>query len=227
MAEQAAAEIGAGGDAAIAEIERQREVEQDMVVIAGIERDAVESACGADAAQDVERAVAIERRDLDGDDIVDRRKTAPEISAEDDAADRRLQIKSDQRDFARHRLAMGDDLVLGRGFHRRETEQPGMIADTARDLGFRDGLSCRAGETCDQRQRPLGPGVRGFGGQFQHRPVQADVADRKLRGVDADRETAGAGVDVIARQRALMDGIKRASGVERQRMRGEHRAIGD
>src|ERR1035437_2930848 len=71
VAEQAAAEIRPCGDAAIAQNERQREVEQDVIVVAGIERDAIEGISGGDAAQDVERAVSIERRDLDGDDVVD------------------------------------------------------------------------------------------------------------------------------------------------------------
>ena len=103
----------------VAQIERQREVEQDVVVIAGVERDAVERAGGGDAAQHIERAVAVERRDLDGDDVVDRGKAPPEIGAQDDAADRRLQIEADQRNFARHRLAMRDDLVLGRATSSR------------------------------------------------------------------------------------------------------------
>ena len=102
-----------------------------------------------------------------------------------------------------------------------------MIADAARHFRLGDGLPGRAGKTCDQRQRTLGPAHRRLRGEFQHRPVQADIADRELRGVDADRKPAGAGVDVIARQRALMRGIERAVGVERQRMRGDHGAVGD
>ena len=81
MAEQPAANMDAGGDALVAQVERQHEVEQDMIVIAGIERDAVQRAGGGDAAQHVERAIAVERRDLDGDDIVDRRKAPPELRA--------------------------------------------------------------------------------------------------------------------------------------------------
>ena len=96
-----------------------------------------------------------------------------------------------------------------------------------RGLRLRDGLLRRTGEAGDHRQRPLGPGCRGFRRQFQHRPVQADIADRELRGVNADRQSAGAGVDVIARQRALMPGVERAVGIERQRMRGDHRSLGD
>ena len=227
MAEQAAAEIGAGGHALVAQIERQRKVEQDVVVIAGIERDAVERARGGDAAQHVERAVAVERRDLDGDDVVDGGKAPPEIGTEDHAADRRLQIKSDQRYFARHRLAMRDDLVFGSRFHCGETEQSCVITDAARDLGFLDGLLGRAGKSCDQCERALGPGRRGFGRQFKYRAVEADLADRELRGVDADRKPAGAGIDIIARQRALMPGVERTVGIERQRMRRDHRAVGD
>src|SRR5437868_15247292 len=108
MAEQATSEIRSGGDAALAQVERQCEVEQDVVVVAGIKRYPIERACGGDAAQHVESAVAIERRDLDGDDIVDQRESPPELSTEDDTADCRLQIKPDQWNFARHRLAMGN-----------------------------------------------------------------------------------------------------------------------
>src|ERR1041385_6001609 len=91
VAQQATLDMHAGGDAAFAQIERQHEIEQDVVVIAGIERDAVERARARDAAQHVEGAIAVERRDFYGNDIVDCRKTFPEVRAEDDAADRRLQ----------------------------------------------------------------------------------------------------------------------------------------
>src|SRR6266702_5310981 len=60
VAEQAAAERGAGSDAVVAQVERQGEIEQDVIVIAGIERDAIERAGGTNAAQDVEGAVAVE-----------------------------------------------------------------------------------------------------------------------------------------------------------------------
>ena len=155
--EQAALEVGAGGDALVAQVERQREIEQDVIVIAGIERDAVERAGRRHAAQHVERPVAVERRDLDGDDVVDGSEAAPEIGAEDDAADRRLQVEADQRNFPRHRLAMRDDLVLGCRFHRGKAEQAGVVADATRGLRFRNGLLGRTGEARDHRDRPLGP----------------------------------------------------------------------
>src|SRR5215212_9797412 len=107
MAEQATSEIRAGGDATIAQVERQCQVEQDVVVVTSVERYSIERACGRDAAQHIERAVAMEWRNFDGDDIVDQGKAPPELGTKDDPADRRLQIKPDQRNFARHRFAMG------------------------------------------------------------------------------------------------------------------------
>ena len=61
-----------------------------------------------DAAHHVERAVAVERRDLDRHDVVDRREAGPEIGAEIEAADRRLQVEADQRDFLGDRPAVLD-----------------------------------------------------------------------------------------------------------------------
>jgi hypothetical protein len=122
---------------------------------------------------------------------------------------------------------MRDDVVFGGRFHRREAEQPGMIADADRGLCFSDGLLRRTGKAGHHRQWALGPGFSGFRRQFQHRPVQADIADSELRGVNADRKATRTGVEVIARQGALVSGIERAVGIECQRMRGDHRSLGN
>ena len=50
--------------------------------------------------------------------------------------------------------------------------------------------------------------------------ADARIADRELRGVHADGDAAGAGGDVIARQRALPPLVESALGIERERMRG-------
>ncbi len=55
-----------------------QQVEHDVVVVAGVERDPIGGAGLDDAAHHVERAVAVERRDLDGDDVLDRREAPPE-----------------------------------------------------------------------------------------------------------------------------------------------------
>ena len=64
-----------------ADRERRHEVGDDVVVVAGVERDALLGARRGDAEGDVERAVAVERRDLDGDDVVDGGEARPEARA--------------------------------------------------------------------------------------------------------------------------------------------------
>ncbi len=60
---------------------------------------------------------------------------------------------------------------------------------------------------------------------FKHRRVQAGLADRKLGRVHAHGQSAGAGVEVVAGQRVLAAWIEPARGIQRQRMRGNHRAL--
>jgi Tetracyclin repressor-like, C-terminal domain len=79
-----------------------------------------------------------------------------------------------------------------------------MIADAERDLRLRDRLLGRATKAGDQRERPLGPVVGGLGRKLKDRPVETNIADGELRGVNADRQPSGARIDVIARQRALV-----------------------
>ena len=76
---------------------RRDEVEQDVVVVAGVEGHAFLGAGLDDAAQNVEGTVAVEGRDLDRDHVLQRREAAPEGGAKQDAADRRLQVETHQR----------------------------------------------------------------------------------------------------------------------------------
>ena len=62
-------------------------------------------------------------------------------------------------------------------------------------------------------------------GKLQHRPVEPGLADRELRGVDADREPARAGIEIVAGQRPLPPRIELALGIERQRMRRNDDAL--
>src|SRR5690606_11321823 len=50
--------------------------------------------------------------------------------------------------------------------------------------------------------------------------IELRLADLELRRVDAHREAARAGVDVVARERLLRFAVEAARRVERQRMRG-------
>jgi hypothetical protein len=80
------------------ESERRQQVDDDVVVIAGVEGDII--ATGLDhRLDDVNRLVAVEGGDLHADDFRDLRKLAPEAGGECASADRRLEVKTDEGDF--------------------------------------------------------------------------------------------------------------------------------
>ena len=78
VAEQAAAEAQHDLALAVRTANGVTRSSDDVVVVAGVERDALLGAGRDHAEGDVERAVAVERRDLDGDDVVDRGEAGPE-----------------------------------------------------------------------------------------------------------------------------------------------------
>src|SRR6185437_2472681 len=90
MAEEAARDPHRHIDIPAAEDIRCHEIEQNAVVIAGIERDARLRARGNDALHDIERTIAVEGRDLDRRHLLDLGEAAPETRVEGNAADRRL-----------------------------------------------------------------------------------------------------------------------------------------
>ncbi len=104
-------ETRAAASCLLADVEGQGEIEHDVIVVAGIKRDTLRCVRGDNAFEDVERAITIERCDLDRNDIVDRRECRPEIRAKFTPADSGLQIKPDQRDFLGDRAAMLDDFA--------------------------------------------------------------------------------------------------------------------
>ena len=93
-----------------------------------------------------------------------------------------------------------------------------MVAEVACDPRLGDGLLGAPGDAGDEEERPRRPGARRLGRELEHRAVEPDVADRELRRVHADGETARAGVEVVARQRALAALVEAALGVERERV---------
>ena len=224
MPEQATLEAQRRLLAAVADGERRGEVGDDVIVVAGVERDAVRRTRRRHAEGDIKRLVAVEGRDLDGDDVVEAGKARPEGARQRNAADRRLQVEADGRHLARHGRAMLDELVLARPAHGAEAQQHRVVAERTRDARLLHGLRRPADHAGDHHQRPLRPRCCRLGGKLQHRAVEADVADLELRRMHADRQPAGAGVDVVARQRPLRGGIELALLVERQGMGGDHRA---
>ena len=72
----------------------REQIEDDVVVVAGVERDVVAAGFG-DGADDIDRLVAVEGRHLDGDDVANFREAAPEREREHASADRGLKIETD------------------------------------------------------------------------------------------------------------------------------------
>ena len=218
VAEQSAADPHGDRLAVAQHLERCEQVEHDVIVVAGVEGDAILGACRHDAADHVERAVAVERRHLDGHDVVDGGEAAPEFHGQRDAPHRGLQVEADQRDHPGDGFAVLDQFVERGVLHRCERQQPGVVAVAERDLRFAAGLFGAAGETGDHHQRTVGPLARHLRRLREHRLVEADVADRELGGVHAHGQPAGARVEVVAAQCALVRGVELALSVERERV---------
>ena len=109
MAEQAAAETdGAGGEAEFGE-----QIGDDVVVVAGVERDLGGASALGNGAGNVDGLVAVERRDLDRAHGGDFAEGAPEFVREQPAADRGLKVESAERDLFADGAAMGEQLVVG------------------------------------------------------------------------------------------------------------------
>ena len=99
-----------------------------------------------------------------------------------------------------------------------------MIAEIARDLRLLHRLSRAAGEPGDHdrpRARPISGAAHG---EFQHRCKQPGLTDGELGGMDADGQPARAGIEVVAGEGALTARVELAIGIERERMRRDHRA---
>ena len=119
---------------------------------------------------------------------------------------------------------MLEPLVLAGVRKGGEAHHACVVAESERNIGFGERLIRPSHEARDPHQRPPAPGVGGLGGEPQHRLVEARLPDRELGGMDADREPAGAGIDVVAGERPLPLGVQQAPGIERERMGRDHHA---
>src|SRR3954453_17535241 len=96
----------------VGEAVRREQVEHDVVVITGVERDVVAARVG-DGADNVDGLVPVERRDLYGDDVLDLGEPSPERIRQDPAADGGLKVKADDRDDVGDGAGVGGQLVFG------------------------------------------------------------------------------------------------------------------
>ena len=227
VAEQPAADPDADLLAVPPDRDGHREVEHDVVVVAGVDGDPVLRPRLHDAAHDVEGAVAVERRGLDGDRVVDPGEPPPEPGGERPAADRRLEVEPDQRDFVGDPAAMRDQLVFRSVPHRGEAEKPGVVAQRDRGLRLGGRLPGGPGETGDHGDGAVGPFLGRRRRELQHGFVEPRLADGELGRVDAHGEPARARVEIVAGERALPACIQPAVAIERQRMGRDDRAAPD
>ena len=114
---------------------RRQQIGDDRVVVARVERDVVAAALGH-AAVDVQRAIAIERRDLDRDDALDVEEAAPESAIEDAPADRRLQVEAEDRNDVGDAAAVLEERRVVGVAQRAKAEQRGVVAERRRELRF-------------------------------------------------------------------------------------------
>src|SRR5665647_1023215 len=93
MPQQTALDAHSDSLASALESERGEQVEHDVIVVTGIERDALLGFCRDHAAHYIERAVAVKRCHLDRHHVVNCGKALPEARWQMNATDGRLQIK--------------------------------------------------------------------------------------------------------------------------------------
>src|SRR6267154_4114987 len=119
----------------------------DIVIIAGVERDV--SPGFGDGADDIQRLVTVEWRNLDGDNIFNLGELAPEFVGKYAAAHGRLQVKTNERYDVRHFSAVSYEGCVLRNFHGGQAQQARAVAQTREQLRFRDGLRCRSADASD------------------------------------------------------------------------------
>ena len=90
--------------------ELRQQIEQDVIVVAGVERDVPGAPGFGHGADDLEGLVTVERRNLDGHDVRDLHEAPPEWIRQQPAPGRGLQIEADERDFPGDGPAMRDQL---------------------------------------------------------------------------------------------------------------------
>jgi hypothetical protein len=89
------------------------QVEQNVIVVASVERDVTGASGFGNGAHYVECLVAVERGNLDGDYVRDLDEAPPEFERQQPATDGRLEVKTDQRNLLCDRSAMCDQFTLG------------------------------------------------------------------------------------------------------------------
>ena len=127
---------------------RRNEIDHDVVIIARVERD-VSPAAVFDRVDDIECLVAVERRDLDGDDVVNFGEFLPKRAWEHFSAHGGLEVKSDDGDDLRDFAAVSDHFGLGGRFEGGEAQKGRVVTELAEQCGFANGLRRESAHAAD------------------------------------------------------------------------------
>src|SRR5581483_8689064 len=211
-------------DACVPEPKFCEQVADNIVIVAGIEGDLIDSAAIDDRSYDIECLVAIERRNFDGDHVWDFREPAPEFVGKHAPSYRGLEVKTDHRNdrsnSARVIEECGNRSVLKCG----QAEQGSVVSQRPRELSFSSGLVRFPTDSCDFRDLAS---AAFFGSEFEHRAKQIElrIANSELSGVDPYSDPCCTRSQVVARECALTALIELTLRRERKRMRRNHQAF--
>ena len=206
VAEEAADDAAFNGPAVDVKFEWSEQVHDDVVVVAGIERDV--AAGLRNGAHDFKSLITIEGRDFDSGDVFDFRKFAPELIREDAAPDGGLKVEADDGKNLRDGAAVREENGIARFFHRGKTEEAGVVAQVRKETCFLQGLRRFTTNSANTNQgfgaMAVGA-IHFFCGEFQHGLEETNlrIANGELRGVNSDGKTAAARGNVIASEGAL------------------------
>src|ERR1051326_952915 len=120
-----------------------------MVIVTRVQRHPARPPRIGYRAHNVLCRVAIEWRDLDGDQIVELGQSPPEVVAERAATNSGLQIEAKEGKHLGHAATMFDELVVRCAPQRAKLEQNHIVSQIRSQAGFvngLDGASTRAGD---------------------------------------------------------------------------------
>ena len=126
MSEQAAGKA----DALTAEIKPRQQIVQNVVIVSGVESDLLGAAGLRERSNNVDGLVAIERCNLDRDDVLDLKKLSPEFIGQIAPADRGLQVETDDRDDRGNGASVFQKFCNGFVFQIGQAEQHGVVSQT-------------------------------------------------------------------------------------------------
>src|SRR5690606_17057980 len=115
----------------------------------------------------------------------------PELDGKSASADRRLEIKTEQRNRAGDLTAMGDQRLIGGVLKAGQRDQTDVVPAVARERRLGTCLLCRATDSCNKDAAAIGRLIavtKCLCSQREHRFEQAmlRIANRKLRRMHAD-----------------------------------------